>query len=74
VDFATAKINEANAVIEANGLNFSPSTDTDPSGNHPTTDRPSAPSYESGSLADLEAQYKRLEDELKNTNVSPERL
>lgn len=75
VDFATAKINEANAVIEANGLNFSPSTVTEPSGtNTPSANRPTAPSYESGSLADLEAQYKRLEDELKNTNVSPERL
>lgn len=75
VDFATAKINEANKVIEANGLNFSPSTETEPSGtNTPSTNRPSAPSYEAGSVADLEAQYKRLEDELKNTNVSPERL
>lgn len=74
VDFATAKINEANAVIEANGLNFSPSTVTEPSGNNTPSTKPTLPSYESGSLADLEAQYKRLEDELKNTNVSPERL
>ena len=75
VDFATAKINEANAVIEANGLNFNPSTDTNtPSGGKPNPNRPSAPTYEAGSIADLEAQYKRLEDELKNTNVSPERL
>ena len=75
MDFATAKINEANAVIEANGLNFSPSTETEPSGtNTPSTNRPSAPSYEAGSIADLEAQYKKLEEELKNTNVSDDRL
>lgn len=77
VNFATSKINEANAVIEANGLNFKPTSDNDSGGNKtPTTpkEKPSPPPYESGSLADLEAQYRNLEDELKNTNVSPERL
>lgn len=35
---------------------------------------PKAPSYEAGSIADLEAQYRKLDDELKNTTVSDERL
>lgn len=77
VDFATTKINEANDIISANGLDFnqdSGSTSTSTSTTTTTTNKPTAPTYEAGSIADLEAQYKRLEDELKNTNVSPERL
>ncbi len=77
VNFATQKINEANAVIAANGLDFNQGSGSG-SGNHSggsgNTDRPSAPSYEAGSIADLEAQYKKLEEELKNTNVSDDRL
>lgn len=77
VDFATRKINEANAVIAANGLDFNQGSGSG-SGNHSggsgNTDRHSAPSYEAGSIADLEAQYKKLEEELKNTNVSDDRL
>jgi hypothetical protein len=58
VNFATSKINEANAVIEANGLNFKPTSDNDSGGNKtptPPKEKPSPPPYESGSLADLEA-------------------
>lgn len=77
VDFATKKINEANSVIAANGLDFNQGSGSGSgthSGGSGTTNRPSAPTYEAGSLADLEAQYKKLEDELKNTDVSDERL
>lgn len=74
VDFATQKINEANAVIAANGLDFNQGSGSGGSGSGGNTNRPSALTYEAGSIADLEAQYKKLEDELKNTNVSDERL
>lgn len=76
VTFATNKINEANQVIQANGLNFSPSSTNTPSGTHssPSTPANNAPTFEAGSLADLEARYRSLETELKNTNVSDERL
>ena len=82
VNFATSKINEANGIIAANGLDFSQgsggsgsSGGSSSSVNSTTTqNKPDTPTYEIGSLADLEAQYKKLENELKNTNVSPERL
>lgn len=77
VNFATQKINEANNVIAANGLDFNQGSGSGSgthSGNPSTTDRPTAPAYEAGSIADLEAQYKKLDDELKNTDVSDERL
>jgi uncharacterized protein YhaN len=73
VDFATDRINEANSVISANGLDFN-----QPSGSggssHTTNNASNAITYEAGSVAELEAQYRKLEDELKNTNVSDERL
>ena len=79
VDFATAKINEANQVIAENGLDFnqkggSGTTTTTTTTTTTKETKPSGPTYDTGSLADLEAQYRKLEDELKNTNVSPERL
>lgn len=77
VNFATQKINEANNVIAANGLDFNQGSGSGSgthSGNPSTTDRPTAPAYEAGSIADLEAQYKKLDEELKNTDVSDERL
>lgn len=78
VDFATTKINEANKIISANGLDFS-STTTSGGGSGGGSGGSSssvntAITYEAGSIAELEAQYKKLEDELKNTNVSAERL
>lgn len=77
VNFATQKINEANNVIAANGLDFNQGSGSGSgthSGNPSSTDRPTAPAYEAGSIADLEAQYKKLDEELKNTDVSDERL
>lgn len=77
VNFATQKINEANNVIAANGLDFNQGSGSGSgthSGNPSSTDRPTAPAYEAGSIADLEAQYKKLDAELKNTDVSDERL
>lgn len=74
VDFATQKINEANAVIAANGLDFNQGSGSGGSGSGGNSNSPLAPAYEAGSIADLEAQYKKLEDELKNTNVSDVRL
>ena len=74
VDFATQKINEANAVIAANGLDFNQGSGSGGSGSGGNTNVSSALTYEAGSIADLEAQYRKLEDELKNTNVSDDRL
>lgn len=64
-------------MIAANGLDFNQGSGSGSgthSGNPSTTDRPTAPAYEAGSIADLEAQYKKLDDEQKNTDVSDERL
>ena len=79
VNFATAKINEANQIIAENGLDFnqkggSGTTTTTTTTTTTKETKPSGPTYDTGSLSDLEAQYRKLEDELKNTNVSPERL
>lgn len=74
VDFATTKINEANNIISANGLDFSSTTTSGGGSGGSSSSVNTAITYEAGSIAELEAQYKKLEDELKNTNVSAERL
>lgn len=70
VDFATAKINEANEVIKANGLDFGGGGN----GNNPTTNpKPNnAPTYDAGSLAAEEAELTRLQNVLKNTAFASE--
>ena len=66
VDFATGKINEANAVIQANGLDFNQSNGgRGNGGNH--TNKPNTPTYDAGSLAAEEAKLTRLQNTLKNT-------
>lgn len=66
VDFATSKINEANAVIEANGLDFNQGNGGNGNGgNH--TNKPNTPTYDAGSLAAEEAELTRLQNILKNT-------
>ena len=72
VNFATSQINEANNTIQAAGLDFNQGNDSPTKTT--TTNTPTQPSYEAGSIADLEAQYRKLNDELKNTNVSDDRL
>lgn len=67
VDFATTKINEANAVIQANGLDFSPSGGGSGSGGGGNRNKPNAPAYDAGSLAAEEAELSRLQTILKNT-------
>lgn len=65
VDFATTKINEANAVIQANGLDFSPSGGDSGGGNR---NKPNTTlTYDAGSLAAEEAELTRLQNILKNT-------
>lgn len=65
VDFATTKINEANAVIQANGLDFSPSGGDSGGGNR---NKPNTTlTYDAGSLAAEEAELSRLQNILKNT-------
>lgn len=65
VDFATTKINEANAVIQANGLDFSPSGGDSGGGNR---NKPNTTlTYDAGSLAAEEAELSRLQAILKNT-------
>lgn len=65
VDFATTKINEANAVIQANGLDFSPSGGDSGGGNR---NKPNTTlTYDAGSLAAEEAELSRLQTILKNT-------
>ena len=80
VNFATKKINEANTIINNSGLNFNQGSGNGSGKNNQNpnpssdTNKPSPPPFEAGSIADLEAQYRKLEDELKNTNVSDVRL
>lgn len=61
-------------MIAANGLDFNQGSGSGGSGSGGNTNVSSALTYEAGSIADLEAQYRKLEDELKNTNVSDDRL
>lgn len=64
VDFATTKINEAQRVIDANGLDFNQNSGGggNGSGNKGTTVTP-----DKGSLAAEEAELTRLQTALKNT-------
>lgn len=64
VDFATSKINEANGIIQANGLDFNQGNGGN-GGNH--TNKPNTPTYDDGSLAAEEAELTRLQNILKNT-------
>lgn len=64
VDFATSKINEANGIIQANGLDFNQGNGGN-GGNH--TNKPNTPTYDAGSLAAEEAELTRLQNILKNT-------
>lgn len=61
IDFTTSKINEANEVIKANGLDFGNGS----GGNN--TNKPNTPTYDAGSLAAEEAELTRLQNVLKNT-------
>lgn len=71
VDFATAKINEANGIIQANGLDFNQGGGSGGGGgNH--TNKPNTPTYDAGSLAAEEAELTRLQNVLKNTAFASE--
>lgn len=80
VNFATSKINEANTIIQKSGLDFNQGAGSgngsgnNGGGNTSNNNNTNAPAYEAGSIADLEAQYRKLDDELKNTKVSDVRL
>ena len=66
VDFATSKINEANAVIQANGLDFNQGNGGNGGGGN-NTNKPNTHTYDAGSLAAEEAELTRLQNILKNT-------
>lgn len=75
VEYATGIINKASGVISANGLDFNQDSGKDKNGTtKPDKTAPAKPEAEAGSITQLEAQYKKLEDELRNTVVSDERL
>lgn len=70
VDFATSKINEAQRVIDANGLDFNQNNgggNGSGNGNRGTTVTP-----DKGSLAAEEAELTRLQNVLKNTAFASE--
>lgn len=70
VEFCTSKINEANAIIAANGLDFNQNNgggNGSGSGNRGTTVTP-----DKGSLAAEEAELTRLQNVLKNTAFASE--
>lgn len=68
VDFATNKINEAQSVIDANGLDFNQGNGGNGgNGSGGNRNKPNTPTYDKGSLAAEEAELTRLQTLLKNT-------
>lgn len=66
--------NELQTLIQNNEFLQTPPQKADKPLEPKKHDTSNKPNYEINSIADLEAQYKKLDDELKNSKVSDERL